>query len=553
MSDDDRTVRGAEAEHRYRTLTETGIVGVIHWHVDGAVSEANDAFLQMVGYTRDDLEAGRIDWVAITPPEYRAIDEVKVAELRDRGSHAPYEKEYVRKDGSRVPLLVASAHLDRAAGTGLSLMVDLSEQWAARATAEAATRRLALIADVSRSLLDAVSGDDVLHRFADALVPAVGTFAAVFVAEGPLLRRAAVASTEPGLAAQLVNRHPVPASSDVPVVRALRTGEVIAFEPFVEASAHQVSDAPEYVDAVQRSRTSSGVAVPLRAHGGTVVGVAAVVAPDGVPTDEWPTLQDIAARTAAAYLNVLEVQTERAIAERLQQALLPAGTPSIAGHDVGAAYLPAAGDRGVGGDWWDVIDLRDGTVALVVGDVSGHGVTTATVMAEVRNALRGFLTAGFTPGRALEAASRLLEFTEHREHATALVARYRPASGELVYSNAGHPPPIAIVGDGDRAADGRVVLLDAVLDAPLRLVPGQSRREATVRLAAPFDLLIYTDGLVESRRRPIAEGIPELCAVASDMDASYSAQHRAERLVAELTGTEAEDDICVVLLSRRSG
>jgi PAS domain S-box-containing protein len=118
-----------ESEARFRRLYESGMLGVIFWNLDGAILDANDKFLEITGYDRDDLAAGHIDWVHMTPPEYRPLDEASVEELKATGVNAaPFEKEYIRKDGSRVPIIVTGAMLDDARYNGVALAVDITQR-----------------------------------------------------------------------------------------------------------------------------------------------------------------------------------------------------------------------------------------------------------------------------------------------------------------------------------------------------------------------------------------------------------------------------------------
>ena len=97
------------SESRFRRLSDSNMIGIVFADLSGRITEANDYFLDMVGYTRDDLAAGRIQWTALTPPEYVEQDENAIRELEVSGVCRPYEKEYIRKDGSRVPILVGVA------------------------------------------------------------------------------------------------------------------------------------------------------------------------------------------------------------------------------------------------------------------------------------------------------------------------------------------------------------------------------------------------------------------------------------------------------------
>ncbi len=118
-----------ESESRLRRFYESGLLGVIYWNMNGEITDANDKFLEMVGYDRDDLAAGRIDWNRMTPPEYRHLDERSIAELKATGvNKEPLEKEYMRKDGLRVPILVAGAMLDEANHNGVAFVLDITER-----------------------------------------------------------------------------------------------------------------------------------------------------------------------------------------------------------------------------------------------------------------------------------------------------------------------------------------------------------------------------------------------------------------------------------------
>ncbi len=116
------------SEARYRAFFDSGLIGVISWNIDGAITDANNTFLEMLGYSREDLEAGRINRRQITPPESLEAHRKAIENIRTRGSTPPYEKEYFRKDGARVPVLIASATLDVSHQEGVSLVLDLTER-----------------------------------------------------------------------------------------------------------------------------------------------------------------------------------------------------------------------------------------------------------------------------------------------------------------------------------------------------------------------------------------------------------------------------------------
>ena len=117
-----------ESEARLRQFYESNLLGVFYYNLDGSIIDANDKLLEIVGYTREDLQAGQVNWCKITPQEYRQLDEHAAAELKATGMNTPYEKEYIRKDGSRVPVIVGVATFDQARNEGIAFVLDIAER-----------------------------------------------------------------------------------------------------------------------------------------------------------------------------------------------------------------------------------------------------------------------------------------------------------------------------------------------------------------------------------------------------------------------------------------
>jgi len=138
-----------EREAKIRRLVDSDIIGIIMWDLEGRILEANDAFLHMVGYSREDLISGDLRWTALTPAEWKYTHERALVELRAIGSHEPFEKEYLRKDGSRVPVLLGGATIDGRRDQGVSFVLDLTE----RKRAELERRRLASLVEQAADLM----------------------------------------------------------------------------------------------------------------------------------------------------------------------------------------------------------------------------------------------------------------------------------------------------------------------------------------------------------------------------------------------------------------
>ena len=131
----------AEREAKIRRLVDSNIIGIFIWNIDGQIVEANDAFLHMVGYDREDLAAGRVNWTDLTPPEWQERDARTVAEAKAIGTVQPFEKEYFRKDGGRIPVLIGVTAFDKKRDQGVGFVLDLTDRKRAEAEARDSERR----------------------------------------------------------------------------------------------------------------------------------------------------------------------------------------------------------------------------------------------------------------------------------------------------------------------------------------------------------------------------------------------------------------------------
>ena len=120
--------KSVNSDRHLRKMYDSDLLGILYWNTKGEITRANDKFLQMVGYTREDLENGKIDWIKMTPPEYLYLDEKSLVELKTSGSMAPFEKEYIRKDGSRLPILISGALIDDEISSGVAFILDISKR-----------------------------------------------------------------------------------------------------------------------------------------------------------------------------------------------------------------------------------------------------------------------------------------------------------------------------------------------------------------------------------------------------------------------------------------
>ena len=231
------------------------------------------------------------------------------------------------------------------------------------------------------------------------------------------------------------------------------------------------------------------------------------------------------------------------VAEALPRSLLTE-PPTTEGLETAVRYQPAARHTEVGGDWYDVFCLPDGSTALVIGDVAGHDVPAATTMAQARGMLRGIAqTVGSCPAAVLSSLDRALDTLSMCTPVTTVVAVVEPTSaGEgrarLRWSNAGHPPPVLL------CADGTIELLERAPELLLGVTPDGPRSEHEVPLQVGDTLLLYTDGLVERRDQLLDEGSAELLRAVQRL-AALPLGELCDGLLAGLSG-RVEDDVALL-------
>ena len=255
-------------------------------------------------------------------------------------------------------------------------------------------------------------------------------------------------------------------------------------------------------------------------------------------------LLQLVANRVALSIERSRLMVQGRIAATLQRSLLPRQLPQVPGLRMAARYLPSADESAVGGDWYDVIDLRNQSLGFVIGDVAGHGMAAATFMGQLRSAVRAY---ALDTGDPAEVLNKLAKFSDrmHSRMATVIYATLNLTTWEARFARAGHPYPLLL------HADGRGEYLTDVGGPPLGTVGGSEYEEQSVTLSPGETLLLYTDGLIERRGHQLSEGEAALIEVASE--APDEPELKCQAITSRLTENVAMSDDVAVLVVQTVG
>ncbi|WP_253194662.1 SpoIIE family protein phosphatase [Streptomyces sp. MP131-18] len=431
---------------------------------------------------------------------------------------------------------VSFGRLTDAAGNTVGVsgtVMDISERREALAKVERARQRLALLNDVGTALGDLLDVHRICQALVDALVPRFGDYA------GVALIASVAHSGEPPRAEDLadvvltpvtmaVGRQPPGESNLPPPDEDFRFEAGTIFGTVLTSGAPHLARTREELLADTdpddpRWRTAAALDIhsmltlPLRARG-RVLGVLVISQGPGrraFDQEDLALAMELAARAGFSLDNARLYAREREGALMLQRSLLPQSLPTLPGIDVSHRYVPSRSGAEIGGDWFDVIPLAGGRIAFVIGDVTGHGLRAAATMGQLRTAVRTLAWLDLTPSELLHHLNDLgrdiAQSPGSPVLATCVYAVYDPATGVCTLAKAGHLPPVLVCEDpavGTWAARP----VDLPSGAPLGVdgVPFEERR---FDIADGSLLVLYTDGLVESRDEDLSTGIDRLVEV----------------------------------------
>ncbi|MEU6811145.1 SpoIIE family protein phosphatase [Streptomyces sp. NPDC046831] len=474
---------------------------------DGAVIEINKAFTHILGYGPEDLPYAPVHpwWPdAETDPEaHRQVAEAFGQLLGDR--QGSYTIPVTHRDGRRRWVTVTFAHAQDP-DTGRRVTVGTFRD----VTAEHyAIQRESALASLSTRLSQATSASDALSGALDELRTlwrARCVLAAVFAGgQEPVLT-----ATDDSL------------WQDLPGEQRQAISEVRQRPTLTAVGDH------------------AGAGIAIEHPDGTMVVWIDLGEHRPFTEEDQLLLSLLAGHLAQGLTRAHQIDQQRETAIALQRAILG---PSSLPDGFAVRYEPATQPLEVGGDWYDTVSLPDGRIGIVVGDCVGRGLGAASVMGQMRSACRALLLQDASPAQALMALDHFAATIPGAMCTTVFCGVLEPGTGRLTYSSAGHPPGILT------QPDGTTRLLEDARSIPLAVRPGRTRPEAECVMPARATLLLYTDGLVERRRRPLTAGIHQASEAVQD-GRDTAVDDLASEVMTRLAPADGYDDDVALLLYR---
>ncbi len=526
-----------------RAQSELGLAFVL---LDGdRIVYANAATEALTGRSARQLYA-LPSILATLPLEVHRPVAGRLAGVREgREPAEPFRTEIQRPDGTRVPIETAGRRLGGPTESRMAVIArDITDrvaqerelqrmlevEKAARRASEAAHARVRLLADTSALLERSQLSDDALQEVAELLVARIADSCALDVLDlsGRLRRAGADARAPDG------RRRMLAMEGDPEVARAMRADQPILLDDAGEGSV------------LGRSATL----VPLVAHGRDV-GVLSLGWRDvgrRPARDEWSLIEALAQRIALAVDGALQYRERAHVAQTLQASLLPAALPDIPGATLAAQYVASGEGMDVGGDFYDVFALDDGSWILVIGDVLGKGAEAAAVTALARYTVRAVAGRSPSPAATLAALNdeMLRQRNPDRRFVTAVLARLEPyadGGARLVVASGGHPPPVLLRASGDAEAvpcPGTLLGVEhdaRSFDQEIELGPGDT-------------LVLYTDGVTEaSREHPLTPEDLGAALRASAPDGAAAVAREVVHLAEVGSAGAPRDDLAVLVVA----
>ena len=539
------------SEERYRSLVQAGAQVVWVTKPDGEVAEDSPEWRWITGQTAEEyltkgwLEAIHTDDRERVEAAWRdSLRSGKVFDSRYRvrsrtGSYKHYDVRAVpiERDGTIIEWVGASTDVT-AQREAEEMRGRLTEQLSAAAL------RTARLQQATSMLAEALTVEEVVGVMTEVGRSAVGADRSAVAIVDP--ERFRLRTVNPGGLPETEGSQPyeLPLSAPSVMTAAIQQRRPLLLES-PEALRRLFEDSPGVRRFLEHSDEKAWVGLPLLSSGQAIGALRfSFTRPRQVTEEERVFLEALAGQCALAMERATLYEREHTTAETLQRSLLPDSLPTVPGIILEARCMPVTRNMEIGGDWYDAFRLPDGRLAVATGDVMGKGLTAAAGMGRVRNALRALALTDPRPAAVLAGLDRLFQATEQEEQVTTVAYLVvDPLTGDGIAGNAGHLPPLLLSADGPPRLD--------TTEAGTPLGWASPRHQYAFRLPPGNTAVLYSDGLVENRKRGLDTGLDELVAVASK--APTAVLEDPARLLGYLVdqmlaGHEQDDDVTVLVL-----
>jgi GAF domain-containing protein len=418
-----------------------------------------------------------------------------------------------------------------------------------RATAEAADRatHLRFLADASAEMSRSLDYSTTLANVARLAVPELADWCAVDLLVNGVVTTLAVAHADPAKVAwarQLREQFPVDQAASAGSVNVIRTGQSEFYPNVTDEMLLASARGARHLELMQQQQMHSVLAVPLLAGRDPIGAITFCRAetPHAFTKQDLTLAEDLGRRAGTAIENArLHAQTA-SVALQFQQAALPQNLDAIEGWEVASYYTPN-GNTEVGGDFFDAVRLADGRLSVFIGDVVGHGVHAAAAMAQVRAALRAFLTIDPDPVAVVSKVDNMYEQLGIPPFVTLVYGLLHP-DGTFQFVNAGHYPPMVVT------AAGTTRYLEGAPRPPIGVRPA-AVPSLTAYLDSDDILLLYTDGVVERREDPFEAGMKALAGHATALPAASLTGWISALIAATTLDLSTDDDVAAIAVRAR--
>jgi len=560
-----------ESEARKSAILQSAQDAIVSMDADGLVVDFNPAAEEMFGYREPDVVGSELASLLI-PPADRDRHRSSLARYLATGRSSILGRRVellaLRADGQELPVEVTVTHVDDPGQMLFTAYIrDISDrrrveqmraqllanERAARAEAESANERLSFLADASVVLASSLNYRRTLSKLTKLAVPRVADWCTIEIVDpNGSVQSIEVTHSDPekiATAKEFRLRYPPDPTEPGGIYEVIRTSRSIVYPEITDEMLEAGTRDPEQRDLARSLGLRSAMIVPLIARGRSMGAITFASAESGrrFGDADLEFAEDLARRASLAIDNARLYEERSHIARTLQRSLLPPELPEVPGIEMAALYQPAAIERNeVGGDFYDVFEIREGEWAIAIGDVCGKGVEAAALTGFARHTLRAVAVHQRVPSAVLSTLSEALRREDGERFSTVAFALLEPRAdgARLTVACGGHPLPLVLRRNGHAETIG-------VPGTLLGIFEEVEVEDRSIELEPGDTVVFFTDGLIDSRRsHPLGErGLLDFVRTCVDLDAHGTAERFLEAVADP--DSEAPDDVAIVVVRVR--